>query len=202
MKYKLIAVFLLIATLLSACDDALNFSVDESEYNPNTDLFCIPACSLDEICDNGVCKKAQCTNGEQKCISSQPIICTDEHWVPNGTPCDNDSICVDGKCQFRDTTCHNDEKKCAGSQPFVCHNGNWKENGSICQNRNCINGSCSLEGMFCPPDQSVFTCEDNSDNVGIVYKCTNGRWTTQSPCENAHRCAGIGNTDINEGLCQ
>ncbi|MBQ9394657.1 MAG: hypothetical protein IJU23_03955 [Proteobacteria bacterium] len=202
MKYKLLLISLLSTFLVSACEDTLMFSVDESEFGP------VCSCTLDETCENGVCVKTRCTNGELKCLGQQPLKCVDEHWTPTGNPCDeNVSPCNAGKCTLKDNKCSTEKDKiCAGSQPYICKSGTWKTNGSPCpDNRICKDGSCSLDGIGCPDvgNQKLYTCEDDIDKIGTIYQCANTAWTTVGKCpKSASQCTGIGNSNSTDGLCK
>ncbi len=177
MKYNFLLISIFSAFLVSACEDTLVFYSDESE---------------------------PCTNGELKCIDQLPSKCVDNHWISSGNPCDeNISPCNAGKCTLKDNKCNTEEDKiCVGSQPYICNSGTWKTNGSPCpDNRNCINGSCSLDGIYCFED-GLYTCEDDIDEIGTIYQCANSTWTTLKKCpKSASRC-DIQNSNSTDGLCK
>lgn len=205
MRYKTAAFLLFISSLLTSCEESMKFSVDESEYDADGEIACIPSCAFGEFCKNGVCVKESCQNGIQECNGTQPMKCVDHEWTVNGSVCGDGTLCSEGKCRPINENCQIETNRmCIGLQPYICKDGKWQEYGDPCpNNRTCKGGSCTLSGIPCPDlgEQKLFTCEDNSENSGILYECVDSVWMTQKPCTNAFSCTGYGNRNTMDGLC-
>ncbi len=188
-----------LATLLSGMDGITEFTINNNDYNTDTN-FCnqdenrlslsftaenmtgnLPEgwCEDESDCDGGYCRNHICIEcresndcGEFEVCDQQEGICTTDctNWECNG------GVCVDGVCKECKNTkdCDND-LACIDNQCLPC------ADETDCEEKHCLNGSC----VECR------TGADCSGGKGCLSDNTCGNCTENPQCESNNCQDGI-----------
>jgi len=166
-------------------------------YNDNVQCDDLNPCTLDDVCQSGVC-----IGTPVECFEPPPAFCDENTLVTYSLPgtcvagecqyveqkilCEHG--CEDGRCKDQDpcegVVCEQTENPCLASTGVCIHgqcyydykNGGPCDDGDKCTiNETCLDGSCIPGGnVVCPDDGNVCTADFCDPQQGCVSEPLNG----------------------------
>lgn len=199
------------------CDSELGSCRDTGEPRANG-----TSCGGDSTCRDGTCvtciagdacelMDSPCRVGSIDCSSGEPV-CAETDNQPNGTSCEADKVCQEGRCTTcvdgdactPENPCHNGELSCAGAAPTCVDLATNVAPGSACgENKVCdASGACDAceAGTACtmpdnPCRSGAFSC-----NTGQPVCVESGNTENGTSCGGGKVCSGGACVGCSSGL--
>ena len=143
------------------------------------------SCDNAHILTGNSCFPRDCIDGQIKCTddgtTGQLYHCNNNQWIEDNTCPDNNSCNSEGTACG---TCINGKTKCDNTgttgKIYTCTSGEWPSEAT----RECTNSrSCNSTGTACGSCiNGTTSCYDNSNNIGTVRTCNNGRLENPVSC--------------------
>ena len=202
--------------LTAVCDPATG-GCSEVPANPGLACDDDDACTVNEVCDNGVCG----AGGPVNCNDGNP--CTDDSCNPddgcvttsNAAPCNDDDVCTtgdqceDGECSGGALLDCDDGDGCNGTescdsavgclpgQPLVCDDGDVCNGAEGCNpNTGCTSGAALVCG-----DDNPCTDDTCSPDLGCTFTANAADCDDGDACTLDDHCKGGQCVATMEGSC-